>query len=432
MTETFDWPEKYGTPSWFQHDRFGMFIHWGLYSIMAKDEWIMTQEQIPKRDYEAYLSHFKADLFNPDAIVKKAKQSGMKYIVITTKHHEGFALWDSKYTDYKITNTPYGKDAIREFVDACRNEGMKIGFYHSLIDWHHEHFTIDGLHPQRDDEQVKEEERDMSIYQEYLHNQVEELVTNYGKIDYFWFDFSYEDRDWGWAKGKGPADWKAEELENLILKHQPHMIFNNRLGLDRGVYTPEQYQPTDLLYTEDGKKRIWEACQTFNERWSYNPNNLHRKSSDMILKLLIDTVSKDGNLLMNFGPTARGCFDSHTEEVLDDLAEWMTYNEDSILGAGSSNIYCPRDCRLTQKGNRVFIHIFSWPFRTIHLKDLPKKVKYARFLHDHSEMPITEPAPSDVFHHDKPVVAENETVLELPVIKPDQIVPVIEIEFKDS
>lgn len=422
-----DWPEKYGDPSWFMHDRFGMFIHWGLYSLRAKDEWIMTQEEIAKKDYEKYLHQFTADLYNPTEWVKQAKRSGMKYIVITTKHHEGFALWDSQYTDYKITNSPYGKDAIREFVDACRAEEMKIGFYHSVIDWYHEHFTIDGLHPQREDDDVKREERDMAIYQQFLHNQVEELVTLYGKIDYFWFDFSYDDRDWGWSKGKGAIDWKAEELEDLILKHQPHMIFNNRLGLDRGIYTPEQYQPNNLLYTADGKKRVWEACQTFNERWSYNPNNLHRKSSEMIIKLLIDTVSKDGNLLMNFGPTARGNFDPYTTDVLLDLEEWMKYHQDSIHGAGSSLIECPQDCRLTQKGDRLFIHIFSWPFRTIHLQNLPQKIKYARFLHDHSEIPVKVYEESNVFHHDVPVIGKNETVLELPVIKPDFVVPVIEV-----
>ncbi|HEY4552165.1 MAG TPA: alpha-L-fucosidase [Bacillaceae bacterium] len=426
----YDWPEKYGDPSWFIHDRFGMFIHWGLYSLRAKDEWIMTQEKIAKQDYEQYMQQFEANLYNPIDWVKQAKKSGMKYMVFTTKHHDGFAMWDSRYTDFKITNTPYGKDALREFVDACRSEGMKIGFYHSVIDWHHDHFTIDGLHPQREDEDAKRENRDFSIYQQYLHNQVEELVTNYGKIDYFWFDFSYGDRNWGWAKGKGAKDWKSEELEDMILSHQPHMIFNDRLDLGRGVYTPEQYQPTKLLFSKNGKKRIWEACQTFNERWTYNPNNHHRKSSEMILKLLIDSVSKDGNVLMNFGPTARGNFDSYTIDVLRELEEWMDYHKESIHGAGASEIDCPPDCRLTQKGNKVYIHIFSWPFRTIHLTNLPGNVLYARFLHDHSEIPVKVHEESDVFHHDQPVVGENETVLELPVIKPDFLVPVIELALE--
>ncbi|WP_408006973.1 alpha-L-fucosidase [Pseudalkalibacillus sp. A8] len=430
MSGLYDWPEKYGDPTWFLHNRFGMFIHWGLYSLKAKDEWIMTQDKISKTEYDMYLQQFNPDLVKPEKWVKQAKKSGMKYIVFTTKHHEGFALWDSEYTDCKITNTAYGKDLLREFVEACRQEGMKIGFYHSVIDWSHEHFTIDGLHPQREDENARNEQRDMSIYQQYLFDQVEELVTRYGKIDYFWFDFSYGDRDWGWSKGKGPDDWKSEDLEQLILTHQPHILLNNRLGLDRGVYTPEQYQPAEPLYTPEGAKRIWEACQTLNGTWCYNPNNLHWKSSEMLIKLLIDTVSNDGNLLLNCGPTARGNFDTRTLEVLEEIEGWINFHSEAIYGAGSSSFECPQDCRLTQKGEKVFIHIFSWPFRTIHLKNFSQKVKYARFLHDYSEIPVKTFEESDVFHHDIPVIGNNETVLELPVIKPDHVVPVIELSLE--
>ncbi|MDV2684264.1 alpha-L-fucosidase [Alkalihalophilus lindianensis] len=431
MNNVYSWPENYGDPSWFLYDRFGLFIHWGLYSLKAKDEWIMTQEKIPKENYENYLSQFSADLYDARSIVKKAKECGMKYIVLTTKHHEGFALWDSKYTDYKITNSPHQKDVLKEFVDACREENVKIGFYHSLIDWHHEHFTIDGLHPQRDEERVKQEKRNMAVYQQYLHNQVEELVTSYGKIDYFWFDFSYDDRDWGWSKGKGAEDWLGEELEALILKNQPHILLNNRLGLNRGVYTPEQYQPTSPLYDASGNKMIWEACQTFNERWTYNPNNLHHKSPEMILKLLIDTVAKDGNFLMNFGLTARGDFDKLSSSVMDKIAEWMKYHKQSIHGAGASELSPPQDCRITQKGDTIYLHLFSWPFRTVHLKDFGREVEYARFLHDHSEVSVKVFEESEIFHHDVPVIEKDETVLELPVIKPDLLVPVIEMKLKN-
>lgn len=432
MKNQYEWPESYGDPSWFRDSRFGLFIHWGLYSLKAKDEWIMTQEKIAKEDYEKYLCQFSADLYDPKEIAKQAKKSGMKYIVLTTKHHDGFALWDSKFTDYKVTNSPYKRDAVQEFAEACRQEGLKIGFYHSLIDWHHEHFPIDGLHPQREDAQVKQEKRDLSLYQEYLHNQVEELVTNYGKIDYFWFDFSYGDRDWDWSRGKGAADWRAEELEALILKHQPHILLNDRLGLNHGVHTPEQYQPTGPIYAGNGKKMIWEACQTFNERWTYNPNNLHHKSSDMIIKLLIDSVAKDGNLLMNFGLTARGDFDKRATETMDEIAEWMKYHKDSIYGAEASAISPPQDCRITQKDDKLYLHLFSWPFRTIHFKDMEMKVEYARFLHDHSEIPVKVYEETDVHHHDVPVIGKNEVVLELPVTKPDFIVPVIEIKLESS
>ena len=186
-----------GDTSWLIHDRFGMFIHFGLYSLPARHEWIKTMEKIKDEKYDTYFNLFNPDLLDAKEWAKKAKLAGMKYAVLTTKHHEGFCLFDSKYTDYKVTNTPYGKDIVREYVDAFRAEGLKIGFYYSLIDWHHEHFPIDVIHPLRDDPMAEQMDkgRDMKIYAEYMRNQVTELLTNYGKIDALWFDFSYPNPD---------------------------------------------------------------------------------------------------------------------------------------------------------------------------------------------------------------------------------------------
>lgn len=186
-----------GDTGWFTHDRFGMFIHWGLYSMPGRHEWIRNYEEIPNEDYEKYFEQFNPDLFNPKEWAKAAREAGMKYFVITTKHHEGFCMWDSKYTDYKVTNTPCGRDLLREIVDAFRAEGLKVGFYHSLIDWHHPDFTVDNVHPLRNrpDRAKLNEGRDMARYREYLHNQVRELLTEFGKIDIIWFDFSYP--QWG-------------------------------------------------------------------------------------------------------------------------------------------------------------------------------------------------------------------------------------------
>src|SRR6056297_11189 len=180
---------------WWNDARFGMFIHWGLYAQAARHEWVKKRERISDEEYRKYFEIFNPDLFDPAEWAKKAKAAGMKYAVITSKHHEGFCMFDSEYTDYDVTNTPYGKDIIKEWVDAFRAEGLGVGFYYSLIDWHHPHFTIDSRHPQRVNSKEEYDRlnqgRDMAVYREYLKNQVREILTNYGKIDIIWLDYSY-------------------------------------------------------------------------------------------------------------------------------------------------------------------------------------------------------------------------------------------------
>ena len=208
-----------GDTAWFRHDRFGMFIHWGLYALPARHEWIKNIECIPEDHYQLYFDHFNPDLYDPREWARQAKAAGMKYAVLTTKHHEGFCLFDSQYTDYKSTNTLAGRDLVREYVDAFRAEGLRIGFYYSLIDWHHPHFTIDQIHPRRWDKDAFEQNqgRDMHIYAEYMRNQVRELLTNYGKIDILWFDFSYEKNPKypEWMTGKGKDEWESVDARAI-------------------------------------------------------------------------------------------------------------------------------------------------------------------------------------------------------------------------
>jgi alpha-L-fucosidase len=178
---------------WFEEARLGMFIHWGLYALPARHEWVMNREELTAEDYARYFRRFDPDLYDPREWARAAKGAGMKYVVLTTKHHDGFCLWDSSLTDFKSTNTPAGRDLVRPCVDALRSEGLKVGFYHSLLDWHHPDFTIDGAHPQRNSPEVADLNagRNLARYREYLHGQVRELLTDYGRIDYLFFDFSY-------------------------------------------------------------------------------------------------------------------------------------------------------------------------------------------------------------------------------------------------
>ncbi|GGH81350.1 alpha-L-fucosidase [Pullulanibacillus pueri] len=425
-------PNYYGDPTWLIHDRFGLFIHWGLYAAAARHEWVMNREKIHPDTYRKYFKHFEPDLYQPQKWAKAAKEAGMKYFVITTKHHEGFALWDSQLTDYKATNTPANKDLLKEMVEAFREEGLKVGFYHSLIDWHHPDFPIDGLHPQREDEafKAKASGREIQKYREYLHGQVRELLTNYGKIDYLWFDFSYPHQDWGWSKGKGAEDWHSEELEKMIFELQPDIILNDRLDLGRGVVTPEQYQPNAPIEIND-LPVLWEACQTLNGSWGYDRDNLDWKSVDMLVKMLIDTVSKNGNLLLNVGPNGRGEFDERSLETLQGIGQWMRLHSRSIYGAAASNFQAPVDCRYTQRGNRLYLHLFSWPFKHVHLKGLSGKIEYAQFLHDASEIHYKEHDPNEVITSTEWEIAPDSVTLELPVQKPNVTVPVVEIFLKE-
>lgn len=423
-----------GDTGWFTHDRFGMFIHWGLYSMPGRHEWIRNYEEIPNEDYEKYFEQFNPDLFNPKEWAKAAREAGMKYFVITTKHHEGFCMWDTKYTDYKITNTPCGRDLLREIVDAFRAEGLKVGFYHSLIDWHHPDFTVDNVHPLRNrpDRAKLNEGRDMARYREYLHNQVRELLTEFGKIDIIWFDFSYP--QWG-EDGKGHADWDSEGLVRMIRELQPGIMINNRLDLPGGgdVITPEQNTPDDPVTDENGNPVVWEGCQTFSGSWGYHRDELTWKSVKQCIDMLINHVCRNGNLLMNVGPTSRGYIDHRAMERLKAYAEWMKYHSRSIYGCGmAEGLVEPRDCRYTynRETNRLYLHIMNWPFKHIHLKGLSGKVKYAQFLHDGSEVKMRDSANAQVhvsLSHKTPAGA---VTVDLPVVKPAVEVPVIELILK--
>lgn len=427
-----------GDTAWFTHDRFGMFIHWGLYALPARHEWVKTNERIPEETYQRYFDRFDPDLFDPREWARQAKAAGMKYAVLTTKHHEGFCLFDSAYTDYKSTNTKAGRDLVREFVDAFRAEGLHIGFYYSLIDWHHPDFPIDPLHPRRDDPDAEQQNqgRDMRRYAQYMRNQVEELLTNYGKIDILWFDFSYPDtrlEGKDWMKGKGKDDWEAEQLIALARRLQPGIIIDNRTGLEQDLWTPEQYQPQEWIrHPETGERVVWEACQTFSGSWGYHRDETSWKSPETLLLLLIRTVSLGGNLLMNVGPTARGYFDQRAEAALKIYADWMRLNSRSIYGCTMAEpaFIAPNGCLFTQSedGSRLYVHLVEYPFGFLELPGLAGQVAYAQFLHDGSELLFREKQ-ADHFSEGK-TTRDDLLVITLPPLKPPVLIPVVELFLK--
>ena len=428
-----------GDTAWFRHDRFGMFIHWGLYSMPARHEWVKHHECIPEEKYDKYFKYFNPDLYDPKEWARQAKAAGMKYVVLTTKHHEGFCMFDSQYTDYKCTNTPAGRDLVREYVDAFRAEGLRIGFYYSLIDWHHPDFPIDMLHPRRNDPDARQqsEGRDMHKYAEYMRNQVTELLTNYGKIDILWFDFSYSgnkpEAGKEWMKGKGKDDWEAEELIATARKLQPGIIIDNRTEIEQDLWTPEQWQPMAWVrHEQTGELVTWEACQTFSGSWGYYRDEQTWKSPEMLIRMLVNTVAFGGNLLMNVGPTSRGYFDQRAQDALKVYADWMKYNSRSIYGCtmAEPEFKAPADCRLTQSedGKRLYVHLFAYPFAHLLLPGLAGKVDYAQFLHDGSELLFDE---GKMNHFgDALPEASDLLVIRLPAVKPNTPVPVIELFLK--
>jgi alpha-L-fucosidase len=423
-----------GDTSWFMHDRFGLFIHFGLYSLAARHEWVKYNEAIPDSVYQSYFAEFNPDLYDPRSWAAAARQAGMKYVVLTTKHHEGFCLWDSKYTDYKITNTPYGKDALHPYVDAFRAEGLKVGFYHSLIDWHHPQFPIDGQHPMRDDPNAiaLNQGRDMSQYTEYLHNQVRELMTDFGKIDVLWFDFSYPDFTYRGLPGKGKDQWQSEKLLKMVRELQPGIIVNNRLNLPKGYadfYTPEQYQPRAWVKV-DGEPVVWEACQTFSGSWGYYRDEETWKSPEQLVQMLVNTVACGGNLIMNVGPTSRGTFDARALSALNTYGDWLRVCGRSIYGCTQSEFTPPQDCRFTQNGKRLYLHIFNWPFKWIYLDHMAGKIEYAQLLHDGSQVMVKSALRDYNYEAVAQPIPEDTAVLELPVHKPDVVVPVVELVLK--
>lgn len=418
----------------FREQRFGLFVHWGLYAAAARHEWVKNREHLTDEQYQRYFDHFDPDLYDPRIWAEQAAAAGMRYAVLTTKHHEGFAMWDSDLTDYKAPNTPAGRDLVRPFVDAFRERGLGVGLYHSLIDWHHPQFPIDGVHPQRDlpADQIDalNADRDVSRYADYLHGQVSELLTRYGRIDSVWFDFSYAGKDNPFVDrwpGKGAADWRSEQLLALVRRLQPRALVNDRLDVPGDFTTPEQYQPYGPM-TVEGRPVLWEACQTINGSWGYDRDNLDAKPVDLLVRMLVDTVSKDGNLLLNVGPNARGQLDPQALVSLQGIGAWMALHSRSIYGAGPSPFSAPTDVRYTQRGDRLYAHCFAWPFGYLHLPGMAGKVRYAQLLNDASEVRMHELAGDPAEQHIRPGgLPEGTLSLQLPVRAPTVAVPVVEL-----
>ena len=425
-----------GPAEWFTETRFGLFVHFGPYSAAARHEWVMTNERMTTEEYARYVDVFDPDLFDARAIARAAKDAGMGYVVLTSKHHDGFGLWDSAVSDYTIARTR-GRDLVAELAAAVRAEGLRLGLYHSVIDWHHPDFTVDHVHPRRDDPDAHalNDGRDMGRYREYLHAQVRELLTGYGAVDYVFFDFTFaEDKD-GW-RGKYPEDWDSETLLALVRELQPQAVVNDRLGIPGDLVTPEQYQPDEPMRGADGEPVVWEACQTLNGSWGYDRDNTDFKDPDLLVRMLVDTVAKDGNLLLNIGPDGRGAITPHDAASLAYVGEWMRLHRRSVVGAGSPDPELaaaigpglPPGVVVTQRDDRLYLHLFAWPFGHVHLRGVADRVRYVQLLHDGSELRTSVSDPDQKAWNTNPGGQPPGTLtLHLPTRRPDVALPVVEL-----
>ena len=376
--------EKYNNTmdrtGWHRDARFGMFIHWGAYAVAADGEWFKSRQHLTTEEYQKYVDAFLPRNYNPLEWAKLAKEAGMKYAVMTAKHHDGFCMFDSEYTDYKISNNVKGADYTRDYIEAFRSQGLKVGLYYSLIDWHHEDYPYVGNHPLADREGFKREDYNWDAYLDYMHKQIEELMTKYGKIDILWLDYSFDEYS--------GEKWGASELIEMIRKHQPDIILNNRLVQNHGVSgeareftgygdfeTPEQGIPGKKLVDKYGNPIPWETCLTLNNSWGYRSTDEEWKSPELIIHALANCVSKNGNLLLNVGPDSQGTIPLESRKTLKAVGEWMQVNGESIYGCKDAGLPKPDWGYYTQKGNVLYAHVTNKPVGHINIGPQEKNIK---------------------------------------------------------
>jgi alpha-L-fucosidase len=370
---------------WFQDVRFGMFIHWGLYSIIAKQEWVMHTDRIPVPEYEKLVSQFNPTKFNADEWVSIAADAGQKYMVITSRHHDGFSMYDTALSDYKVTNTPFGRDPIRELADAvARRNDMKFGFYSSLLDWHHPAYRF-----------REESGLAWSDYLEFLHGQVRELCTNYGEIACIWFDGDWprhhiDDSNRYFLAG---GSFEYEKLYDMIHTLQPHaFIQNNRHekplpGED--VQGFEQDLP-GMNTTGFNETKIYglpiEVCMTINDHWGYSANDKNTKSTCNLVHILVRSASVGGTYLLNVGPTAEGEIVPQHAERLRGVGKWLAANGESVYGTRAGVIEPSAVAVSTRRGDTHYVHLLDHISDTVTLTGVPDSVTSARLLRDGLEV----------------------------------------------
>ena len=415
---------------WFKEAKYGMFIHWGIYSVPASGEWYQYDAKLPATEYEKYAGEFNPIKFNAKEWVALAKAAGMKYIVITAKHHDGFCMFGTKLTPYNIVDaTPYKRDPMKDLSEACREADIKLCFYYSVKDWHHPDYPINNTFPRKGYPEgfhgAPNPKADYLKYLDYVKGQLRELLTNYGPVGIIWFDF-------GVGLNEGVYKKKAQEIVDMIHELQPKCLINDRLdhyfgnGVGADYFTPENIIPAE------GQNRYFETCMTLNGSWGYNINDHNWKDAKTVILNLVETVSKNGNFLLNVGPNAEGVIPDDASIVLRRTGQWIHENGETIYGTNKvvdSNV-APSlkfwnsgiSMFITTKPGKWFLHMFDWPKdQKIFLGSVPHGIKKAYLFGDKNKTPL-----GITYYNGK-----NYMMLHLPSKAPDEIDSVIVIEFSN-
>lgn len=381
-------PENLKNREWFQEARFGLFIHWGVYSVLGDGEWVMNNQQIPIKTYEKLPAFFNPTEFNPAEWVQMVKDAGMKYITITSKHHDGFAMYHSKVSDYNIVKrTPYGKDILKMLADECRKQGIKLFFYHSQLDWRHPDYFPRGN--TGGNYTGREEKGEMNKYLDYMDAQLTELLTNYGEIGGIWFDGMWDKKD---------AEWRLSQTYSLIHKLQPGTLVGSNHHV--APYEGEDFQmfekdlpghnTTGFAPEQKVGDLPKEVCETINNSWGFNLRDDKNKSIKDLIQYLVKGAGYDANFLLNVGPMPNGKIQPEHVALLKQMGEWTRQYGETIYGTRGGPL-TPRDWGVTtQKGNKVYIHILKWHDETLTLPKLSKKVVSAKIFIDKTPIKFVE------------------------------------------
>lgn len=394
---------------WFQEARFGLFIHWGVYSILGDGEWVMNNQNIAIDEYEKLPTFFNPTEFDADEWVRMAKDAGMKYITITSRHHDGFSMFDSKATDYTIVKrSPYKKDILKLIADACQKEGIKLFFYYSLLDWHDDNYFPRG----RTGTKIpgRSNEGDWNKYIAFMKAQLTELLSNYGKIAGIWFDGHWDQKEWdGKRFGALKVDWHYDEIYKLIHDLQPHCLIGNNhhlapiKGEDFQMFErdlPGQNTTGFGTDVSDLGQLPFETCKTINGSWGFNLKDRKHKSSAELIQYLVKASSHNSNLLLNVGPMPNGKIQEKHVNSLAEMGQWLRTFGASIYGTTSGPVQHGDSIRSTQKGKDVYLHFLKEQVGDIHIKGFNRKIKNVAFFG--SEDPVKFSLRNDVLKFEIP------------------------------
>ncbi|MGH9469991.1 MAG: alpha-L-fucosidase, partial [Terriglobia bacterium] len=353
-------PNRAQRMAWWHEARFGMFIHFGLYSVLGRHEWAMEEEGIPVLEYMKLAQRFDPKQGFARAWAKLARQAGMKYMVMTTKHHEGFCNFATNLTHYCAPDNAPRRDLVKEYVEAARGEGMRVGFYYSLMDWHHP----DGARCWHDAAARKR-------FVAYTHGLVRDIMSHYGKIDILWYDVAWP------PLGPGPDGWQSHKMNRMVFDLQPEIIVNNRNELPGDFSTPEQHVGAPL---KKGDDRGWETCMTMNSSWGFNKGDDSWKTPKTVVRDLIHCSQGAGNYLLNIGPMGDGSIPEPSVQILTAVGKWMEKHGQTIYGSEICHVTNSTYAAFTRKGNTLYMHVYFWPGEYVAIGGLKTKVNSARIL----------------------------------------------------